>query len=135
MKSRLKKKLVKKALGLKTQPTPLQASPPDSIRGIANGCWRIRQLLPDFAGNRKQPVLMSILEQILDSLEAAGVEIEDPKGTAFLEGTTLEVALFEESAELPVGNRRIVETLSPAVYIGGKLVQPARVIVEVGTGR
>lgn len=134
MKSRMKRKLAKKAARLSSYAIASTQVLPDSIVGVAIGCWRIKQLLPEFAGVKKQPVLASTLQQMLDSLEIAGVEIEDPKGSDFREGLTLEVALFENTAEITRGSRKIVETLSPAIYSAGKLVKPARVIVGVGIG-
>ena len=134
MKKRLRKKLLKKQLRGSATATQQSAPPLEPLKAIAIECWRIKKLLPEFSTNKKQPVLVSSVEKALEALEASGVEVEDPAGMEFRDGLTLEVALFEDNPALTRGTRRISETLSPTVYINGKLVRPATVIVAVGTG-
>ena len=106
--------------------------PEGSVKVLALECWRIRKLIPQFEGNRKHMVLRTSVERMVDSLEALGVAIEDPEGSEFKDGMTLNIAVFENSDELEVGRRMVSETLSPNIYIHNKLAQTARVIVAVG---
>jgi len=136
MKQRLRKKLLKKEQRLNPSlATDRQGVvTPEQLKALAVECWRIKNLLPELVENKKQPVLRSIVEKMTVLLESTGVEIEDPSGSEYRDGLTISVAVFEETGSLPKGVRRITETLSPSVYISGKLVQSARVIVSVGTG-
>ena len=136
MKKRLKKKLLKKEqrLNLSLVADRPSVVAPEQLRSLAVECWRIKNLLPEFAENKKHAVLGSILDKMTALLESTGVEIEDLAGSDYRDGLTINVAVFEETGSLPRGVRKITETLSPSVYVFGKLVQSARVIVSVGTG-
>jgi hypothetical protein len=136
MKKRLRKKLIKKEqrLNLSLVADRQSVVAPEQLKSLAVECWRIKNLLPEFVENKKHPVLGSIVEKMTALLESTGVEIEDPTGSEFRDGLTINVAVFEKTGSLPNGVRKITETLSPSVYISGKLVQSARVIVSVGTG-
>jgi hypothetical protein len=112
----------------------------DPCAGLADGlakvlaleCWRIRKLIPEFKSSRKHLVLQTSVDKMIDALALWGVAIEDPKGSAFREGMTLNVALFDTSDQLEPGQRMVSETLSPNIYINDKLANAARVIVSVG---
>jgi hypothetical protein len=136
MKKRLRKKLLKKAR--RVQAPSAESQQPGIVQGqlknLAIECWRIRNLLPDFAGNKKQVVLSSIVDKMTALLMSAGIEIEDPTGWDYRDGMNLNVALCEDSESLPLGVRRIAETLSPNIYVGGTIAQSARVIVSIGKG-
>lgn len=136
MKKRLKKKLLKKELRAQTLSADRQQPGivPEQLKNLAIECWRIRNLLPDFACSKKQVVLSSVVDKITALLMSAGIEIEDPTGWDYKDGMNLNVALSEDSQSLPLGVRRITETLSPNIYIGGTIVQSARVIVSIGKG-
>lgn len=133
MKQRLKKKLLKKAQAA----APLQLAQPveltDAAKLFAVECWRIQKLLPEFSDNKKYLVLTSSVDKLFEALNQSGIEVEDPEGVRFHDGMTLEVALFEKTTRISDGDRIISETLAPTVYVKGKLVQPAKVIVSVGT--
>ncbi len=113
---------------------PASAQPiSDSLaKVLALECWRIGKLIPAFAENRKSLVLQTSLDKMVDALANAGVAIDDPEGSVFRDGMTLNVALFDSSTELEEGQRVISETLSPNIFIREKLAHPARVIVSVG---
>ena len=136
MKKRLKKKLLKKEqrLNLSLIADRPSVVAPEQLKSLAVECWRIKNLLPEFVGNKKHAVLGSIVDRMTALIESAGVEIEDPTGSDYIDGLTINVAVFEETTSLSKGVRKITETLSPNVYVFGKLVQSARVIVSVGTG-
>ncbi len=135
MNKRLKKKLLKKAE--RVHPTVVgnqHTASPEQLKNLAIECWRIRNLLPEFGCSKKQAVLSSVVDKMTALLMSAGIEIEDPTGWDYKDGMNLNVALSEDSQSLPPGVRRITETLSPNIYIGGTIVQSARVIVSIGKG-
>jgi hypothetical protein len=103
-----------------------------SAKVLALECWRIKKLIPEFEGNRKRLVLQTSVDKMTDALTALGVAIEDPEGSEFKEGMTLNVAVFDHSDRLEIGRRIVSETLSPNIYINNKLAHTARVIVSVG---
>lgn len=133
MKRRLQKKLLKKATkGQSSAALQIQLS--DGAKLFALECWRIQKLLPEFKGDNRIPVLTSSVEKLLRALADSGIDIEDPENTEFRDGMTYEVAQWEETPSLARGKRIISETLGPAIYVKNKLIQPAKVIVSVGTG-
>lgn len=134
MKTRLKKKLAKKAKASGPIQLSSHSTTAKSASLFATECWRIRKMLPEFAGNKKFLVLQSSVERMISELAAIGVEIEDPEQSEFREGMTLRVALFEETTSLAAGRKMITETLEPAIYLNDRLVNQAKVIVSVGTG-
>ena len=103
-----------------------------SMKLLALECWRIKKLIPEFAANRKHLVLQTSVDKMIDALRALGVAIEDPEGSEFKDGMTLNIAIFDPSDQLETGKRVVSETLSPNIYINDKLASAARVIVSVG---
>jgi hypothetical protein len=122
----------------KAQPKADRA--PDSATALGDGsmkllaleCWRIKKLIPEFAANRKHLVLQTSVDKMIDTLAALGVAIDDPQGYEFKDGMTLNVAVFDNSDQLEIGQRIVSETLSPNIFIRDKLANTARVIVSVG---
>ena len=135
MKKRLKKKLEKKKKGAAMPSGPAVSEMPESVKVLALECWRIKKLLPEFQDNTKHLVLGNSVEKMLEALAKNGVEVEDPEGMEFRDGMTLDVALFEETPNLNAGKKIISETLSPTVYMKDRVIQPAKVIVAIGTGK
>jgi hypothetical protein len=133
MKKRLKKKLEKKKMGAAMPPSPAVSEMQESVKVLALECWRIKKLLPDFQDNTKHLVLGNSVEKMLEALAKNGVEVEDPEGMEFRDGMTLDVALFEETPNLNAGKKIISETLSPTVYMKDRIIQPAKVIIAIGT--
>lgn len=103
-----------------------------SVKVLALECWRIKKLIPEFVGNRKHFVLQTSVDKMIDALAALGVVIDDPEGSEFRDGMTLNIAVFDLSDQLEIGKRVVSETLSPNIYINNKLANAARVIVSVG---
>jgi hypothetical protein len=135
MKKRLRKKLLQEEQRLQSHADSQRPCiAPENLKGLAIECWRIRNLLPEFACSKKQAVLSSVVDKMTELLMSAGIEIEDPTGWDYKDGMNLNVALCEDSESLPLGVRRITETLSPNIYVGGTIVQSARVIVSIGKG-
>jgi hypothetical protein len=133
MKNKNSKKPAKKAnLNVNRAPESPVVKGEGSMKVLALECWRIRKLIPEFEGNRKLLVLKISIDKIRDALAALGVVIDDPEGSEFKDGMTLQVALFDPSEQLEIGRRMVSETLSPNIYIHDKLTNPARVIVSVG---
>ena len=133
MKKRLKKKLEKKKMGAAMPPSPAVSEMQESVKVLALECWRIKKLLPEFQDNTKHLVLGNSVEKMLEALAKNGVEVEDPEGMEFRDGMTLDVALFEETPNLNAGKKIISETLSPTVYMKDRIIQPAKVIIAIGT--
>ena len=115
--------------------SPAVSEMPESVKVLALECWRIKKLLPEFQDNTKHLVLGNSVEKMLEALAKNGVEVEDPEGMEFRDGMTLDVALFEETPNLNAGKKIISETLSPTVYMKDRVIQPAKVIVAIGTGK
>jgi hypothetical protein len=134
MNKRIREKLTKKTR-LKQEYMPKSAAGVGDgpVKELALECWRIKKLIPEFVGNRKHLVLQTSVDKMIETLATLGVEIDDPEGSEFRDGMTLDVALFDKSDKLEAGQRIVSETLSPTVYINNKLAATARVIVSVGT--
>jgi hypothetical protein len=133
MKKKIGKKPVKKARPKADRaPDSAAALCDGSMRVLALECWRIKKLIPEFEANRKHLVLQTCVDKMIDALEALGVAIDDPEGSEFKDGMTLNVAVFDNSDQLEIGQRIVSETLSPNIYIRDKLANTARVIVSVG---
>jgi hypothetical protein len=133
MKKEIGKKPARKArLKVDRAPDSAPAICDGSVKVLALECWRIRKLIPEFAGNRKHLVLQTSVDKMIDALAALGVAIDDPEGSQFRDGMTLNVAVFDHSDQLEIGERIVSETLSPNIYIRDKLANTARVIVSVG---
>ncbi|HKV90945.1 MAG TPA: hypothetical protein VJW20_00205 [Candidatus Angelobacter sp.] len=132
MKKRLEKKLLKKLEAARTAQQPIHAESPEWLKVVALESWRIRKLLPEFSDNKKHRVLGSSVEKILEALSQNGIDVDDPEGQDFRDGMTLEVVMYEEKADMPADKCVISETLSPAIYVQDKVVQPAKVIVSIG---
>ena len=133
MKNKIGKKTAQRATR-KVEPAPDSASVicAGSVKVLALECWRIKKLIPEFAVNRKHLVLETSVDKMIDALGQLGVAIDDPEGSEFHDGMTLNIAVFDLSDQLEKGKRIVSETLSPNIYINNKLANPARVIVSVG---
>jgi hypothetical protein len=134
MKVRIKKKLAKKhAQSQGTQPAQSKSAV-QLFAQFAAECWCIQKLLPEFDGNKKALLLKSSVEKMIAMLAEADIEIDDPEGVDYRDGMTVKVTLFEESFNVPSGKTIIAETLEPGIYVEGRLVSQAKVIVAVGKG-
>jgi hypothetical protein len=133
MKTKNGKKPAKRA-SQKVEPAPetTKVNGDGSMKVLALECWRITKLIPEFKDNRKHLVLKTSVDRMTDALAASGVTIDDPEGSEFKDGMTLNVAVFDPSDQLEIGRRMVSETLSPNIYVHNKLANAARVIVSVG---
>ena len=124
----------KKALTPRAHPRPAHAPAigEGPVTAIALECWRINKLIPEFKDIRKHLVLQTSVDRMIDTLKALGVAIEDPEGSEFHDGMTMNIAAFDLSDQVESGKRIVSLTLSPNIYINQKLARAARVIVSVG---
>ena len=133
MKNKNSKKTARKTnLKVNRAPDSAAVKSEGSMKVLALECWRIKKLIPEFKANRKHLVLETSVGKMVDALEALGVAIDDPEGSEFRDGMTLNIAVFDPSDQLEIGKRMVSETLSPNIYINDKLANAARVIVTVG---
>ncbi|MDT3438452.1 MULTISPECIES: hypothetical protein [unclassified Pseudofrankia] len=102
---------------------------PRDIARVATELWRLRrQLTP--AGAPVAPEArraLRRLDAVGDVLAAAGVEVQDHDGAPYDSGQNLMVLAFEQTDGLT--DERVVQTLRPSVYLGGRLAQAGEVIV------
>ena len=133
MKIKIGKKHAERA-NQKVEPAPVsdEVVSDGPVKVLALECWRIQKLIPVFGDNRKHLVLQTSVNKMIDALRALGVAIEDPEGSEYRDGMTLNIAVFDPSDQLETGKRMVSETLSPNIYINNKLVDAAQVIVSVG---
>ncbi len=133
MKKRHKKKLLKRPEAISSVTTPqAPVFNADECKTLAIEVWRLKRSLEALpAGINTGPFGVSI-DRLEDLLHTLGVEIHDPCGEAYDDGMTLSVSLYEKSKSLPYGIKRIAETISPTIYWKGQMLQPGKVIVEVG---
>lgn len=104
----------------------------DQCKTLAIEVWRLKRSLKALpAGANTGPFGVSI-DRLEDLLRTMGIEIHDPSGEAYDDGMTLSVSLYEKSKSLRHGMKRIAETISPTIYWKGQMLQPGKVIVEVG---
>lgn len=94
------------------------------LRAVARACieaWRLERRVRSLDDAR----LVEGVRRLLGEFEAAGCRVEDPVGMRYVDGVTFEVIGDVPQAE----SLKVVETIRPAVYIGGQLQVPAQVIV------
>lgn len=129
MKRRIQKKLRSKAT---PGEVPVVASSSE-LTSLATELWRIKKMISS-RSNWSEAAALNTIEKCEHALRGLGTEIEDPCGLQYHDGMTVSVLVFEECASLHRGVHRISETVSPAVYFRNKLIEPAKVIVSIGTG-
>jgi hypothetical protein len=98
---------------------------------IAIETWRLHDRLKKLqvAAGREDPSIAFSVDKIQHILKEIGIETRDHTGEAYTEGMSLDVLARDyPTSEKPL--RRIVqETISPAIYLDGKLEKMAQVIV------
>ena len=135
MNKRQRKKLQKRQTAsapVQAQGTPFLSK--EDCKTLAREIWRIRKSVKTLADAGKASALSVSLEKLEDLLHSLKLEIYDPAGESYSEGMTVSVALFEKTKNLPPGTQKIAETVSPTILFDGRVLQPGRVIVEVGEG-
>jgi hypothetical protein len=115
-------------------PAPVPRGSLDAA-AVAVEVWRIRSRLkraaPLLPAKEAKP-LESALARLEELVAAAGITIEDPEGRPYVEGERMEVILFEpqDALERPC----VVQTVKPAIFLGGALLRAPEVIVGVPKG-
>jgi hypothetical protein len=102
---------------------------------VATGLWRMRNRMVEPGADRPPPELRALyrhLESTLDTLTNAGVEIQSHDGDVSDPGLALSVVAYQPTTGLD--RERVVETIRPTVYLGGKVIQQGEVIVGTPTG-
>jgi hypothetical protein len=96
------------------------------LAAAATALWRARKRL-DGADDRAARQAGRLLTMSQESLEAAGVAVQDHDGMAFDSGLALEVLLFQDEPGFTA--ERVVETVRPSVYLADRRIQMGQVIV------
>ncbi|SEO63483.1 hypothetical protein [Amycolatopsis saalfeldensis] len=92
----------------------------------ATALWRARKRL-DGADDRAARQAGRLLAMSQESLEAAGVAVQDHDGTLYDSGLALEVLVFQDEPGFTA--ERVVETVRPSVYLADRRIQMGQVIV------
>ncbi|GAA2438290.1 hypothetical protein GCM10010191_61790 [Actinomadura vinacea] len=113
---------------------PLQtagdAAGPDGLSGhsladVATSLWRLRTRMDRMDDPPR--AIVRHLETAWDALADADVVIKDHLGEPFDVGLAMSVVAYEPTPGL--GREQIIETVRPGVYLGGRSIQMAEVIV------
>ncbi|REE97132.1 hypothetical protein [Thermomonospora umbrina] len=102
-----------------------EALPKGTVAGLATDLWRLRGRL-DRVPDAPRAVVRH-MEAAWSTLIDAGVEITDHLGEPYDPGLVLTVVAFQPTDGL--AREEIVETVRPGVYLDGRQLQLAEVIV------
>lgn len=101
---------------------------------LAVELWRLEKRLSKLQDLQNSLAGKSALDQmqrIRDMLESAKVEIRDHTGQVYTDGASLKVLSFEESADIPLREMRVLETVKPTILWLGYVIEHGEVIVGV----
>jgi hypothetical protein len=133
MKKRLRKKLEKRFSAPVNDTVEVSSAfTSDHCKTLAVEIWRLKRSFKALPAGLYAGSFGVSIDRLEELLRTLGVEIHDPTGELYDEGMTVSVSLFETSKLLPSGVKRIADTIAPTVYRKDKLLQPGKVIVEVG---
>ncbi|WP_051325521.1 hypothetical protein [Glycomyces tenuis] len=93
-----------------------------SLAEVATAVWRLGNKVPD------GPLHRYVLG-VSDALAAAGVEARGYDGVAYDSGMRLRVLAFQPTPGLD--GERVLETVSPAVFVRGEPIRLGEVIVGI----
>jgi hypothetical protein len=129
---------------LKTLNEPVNKPPEKTVRSdkeqiqlfrdIAIGLWRTKMKMVTYGTDEPQPEMKRVyrhLQSVWDSLNEAGIEIQDHTGINFDSGLAISVIAFQPTDNLD--QEKVIETIKPSVYYRGTQIQMGEVIV--GTPR
>ncbi|HEX2213699.1 MAG TPA: hypothetical protein VHH12_09680 [Mycobacterium sp.] len=100
---------------------------------LATGVWRLRGKLAagePGATDESAKLMRSLKRQLnsmADALHDAGVQVQDHTGEPFDAGQSVDVVAYAVSHE--VGRETVVETITPTVYINGRITQRGQIVV------
>jgi hypothetical protein len=103
---------------------------PAFVTGVATNLWRLRQKMIEPGTDRPLEEMRRAwrhLQSAWDVLADAGIEIQDHTGAPFDVGQSLHVIAYQPTPGLNA--ERVIETIKPSVYYGGRVVQMGEVIV------
>lgn len=120
-------------------PQPLVPDLADDVMAqLATNVWRTkRKIGTDDVGElpRAQRAAARSLLAVWETLEDAGVKIQDHDGMPFHPGTALDVLAYETRPDVTI--EVVLETVRPSIYRSGRRIQMGQVIVaqpEEGNG-
>lgn len=102
----------------------------EPLAALAVEVWRLRGRLGrlrELVDGRELRPLEATVAKMEEVLRGAGVEIDDPQGRPYHDGELLQVLLFEPSPGLE--RPMVLQTVKPAIRLGGRGFKPAEVIV------
>ena len=88
---------------------------------------RVRKLLS--ATGQDDPSISFSIDKIQHILRQFGIETREYTGQAYNEGMSLDVLTFDYPVDEKPMNRVVQETVSPAIFLDGRLHKMAQVIV------
>lgn len=97
---------------------------------MSTGLWRLKQkMVRPGTDHPLEETAMAYrhLESVWDVLSEAGIKIQDHTGRPYDSGLSLEVLAFQPTPGIE--RERIIETISPSVYLDGEPIQRGTVIV------
>lgn len=100
------------------------------LTGLGTNVWRLRQRMLEPGASRPREQFRREyreVEAIWDMLAAAGMEIRDHAGQPFDPGLAIKVATYQPTAG--IRRQRVAETIKPSIFLHGRHVQMAEVIV------
>ncbi|MFI0405961.1 hypothetical protein [Actinomadura sp. 3N508] len=104
---------------------PVPELPDGSLAELATSLWRLRARI-ERMDDPPRPVVRH-LESAWDVLAGTGITIRDHVGEPFDPGLAMSVVAYEPTPGL--AREQITEALRPGVYLDGRAVQMAEVIV------
>jgi hypothetical protein len=101
------------------------------LREVGTGLWRVREKMVDRAGEPLPEMGRAYrhLSALFDTLEQAGVRIQGHTDERVPEGGVyaLKAVAYEQKRGLAC--ERVVETLKPTIYFGGRIIQMGEVVI------
>jgi hypothetical protein len=99
---------------------------------LAIEVWRLQSRLKRMSvltGREDDPALSFSVDKLRDIFFQVGIEIRDLTGQTYNEGMTLDVLTCDYPADEKPEQRIIQETISPAIFLDGKLFKMSQVIL------
>jgi len=97
---------------------------------LANSAWDLRRSTTDLRSPDANPSISRIarhVDRLWESLEQAGVSIQDHTNQPFDSGQSLDVLAFQPTAG--IDREVVIETIRPTVYLQDHRIQIGQIIV------
>ena len=111
---------------------PLGLAAVDVLTDLCTGLWRLRRRMIDPETGRPLEEMRKPfrhLESVWDTLADAGVDIRDHTDEPVPEYGSIGLSVLAYQPTPGLARERVVETVKPSIYVGGRLVQMGQVIV------